>query len=161
MVEVVKDAKKASGFNSLVGLRGPLHLGLLISPVIFASPCTLAKRHYNRCHVLTVVHRLGNSKSELLRRVESIMWQGVISLVHEDKEPHEMLAWLMDTLPWSDIEAASLDEREMGWFDLSAYTSIFFSGIAHFPLLFNSTTFSCVGRISFASFARVAFNCSQ
>jgi hypothetical protein len=161
MVQVVQDAKKASGSNTLVGLRGPLHLGLLISPLIFASPCTLAKRPYNRCHVLTVMHHLGNSKSELLRRVESIMWQGVISLVNGDKEPHEMLAWLMDALPWTDIEGASLDEREMSWFDLSAYTSIFFSGLAHFPILFNSTALSCVGRVSFASFARITFNCSQ
>ena len=161
MVQVVQDAKKASGSNSLVGLRGPLHLGLLISPLIFASPCTLAKRTYNRCHVFTVMHRLGNSKSELLRRVESIMWQGVIFLVNGDKEPHDMLAWLMDALPWTDIQGASLDEREMSWFNLSAYTSIFFSGLAHFPILFNSTTLSCVGRGAFASFARITFNCSQ
>jgi hypothetical protein len=57
------------------------------------------------------------------------MWQGIISLVNKDKEPHDMLAWLMDTLSWTDIKAVSLDEHEMGWFDLSAYTSIFFSGL--------------------------------
>ena len=71
------------------------------------------------------MHHLGNSKSELLRRVESIMWQGVIFLVNGDKEPHGMLTWLMDALPWHDIEVASSDEREMSWFDLSACTSCF------------------------------------
>lgn len=156
MVQVVKDAQKASGSNSLVGLRGPLHLGLLVSPLIFASPYTLAKRSYNRSHVLTVMHRLGNSKSELLRRVESIMWQGVIFLVNGEKEPFEMLTWLMDTLPWSDIEGASLDEHETNWFNLSACASFFSSGLAHFLLLFHSTVFNCVGRVSFASLARVA-----
>ena len=77
--------------------------------------------------------RLGNGKSKLLRCVESIMWQGVISLINGDKEPHEMFTWLMDALPWTDIEGASLDECEMSWFDLSAYNSVFFSGLAHFP----------------------------
>jgi hypothetical protein len=159
MVQVVKDAQKASGSNSIVGLRGPLHLGLLISPVIFASPCTLVKRSYNRRHVLTVMHRLGNDKSELLRRVECIMWQAIIFLVKGEKEPHDMLTWLMETLPWTDIEGASLDEHEKSWFDLSVYTSIFFSGLALFPLLLNSTTFP--GRVSSISFARVAFCCCQ
>ncbi|KAF8969130.1 hypothetical protein BDZ97DRAFT_1754747 [Flammula alnicola] len=119
LVQVVKDARKASGSNSLVGLRGPLHLGLLVSPIIFASPSTLVKYSYNRLHVLTVAHRLGNTKSELLRRVESVMWNGVILLVSGDKDPHEMLAWLVDTLPWKDIEGAALDENERGWFRLS------------------------------------------
>lgn len=130
LVEVVKDARKASGSNSLVGLRGPLHLSLLISPLMLASPSTLAKYSYNCVHVLTVMHRLGNGKSELLQHVESILWHGVISLVNGDKEPHDMLAWLVDTLPWTDIEGASLDECERGWFDLSGYTFNSISGLS-------------------------------
>ena len=59
IVQIVKDAQKALGSNSLLGLHGLLHLGLLISPVIFVSPCTLAKYSYNHYHVLTVMHHLG------------------------------------------------------------------------------------------------------
>jgi len=121
LLQVVKDARKASGSNSVVGLRGPLHLALLISPLILASHSTLAKYSYNRQHVLTSAHRLGNAKSPLLQCVERLMWEGLILLVKGEKDPFEVLKWLVDTLPWKEIENAAGDQTERAWFKLGTF----------------------------------------
>ena len=120
LLQVVKDARKASGSKSLVGLRGPLHLALLISPLMLTSHSTLAKYSYNRQHVLTCAHRLGNAKSPLLKRVERIIWEGLILLVNGEKDPLEVLNWLVVSLPWQEIESAAKNEAERDWFKLGA-----------------------------------------
>ena len=114
----MEDICQASGVDSLVGLRNPLQLSALISPLILLAPQKLIKQSYNRTKVLTASHRLGNLKPPLLQQVERKLWEGLFYLVEGTKELPDILDGFARELPWDQINNGPLVSSDRYWFKL-------------------------------------------
>jgi hypothetical protein len=96
-------------------MRAPLQLSLLISPIYLLLPFQIAKKSFNRQHVINTCASLGNQKPQLLLDVERSVWNTLFSLASGKFEPLQLLLCLSKNLPWELINHAG---NERSWFKL-------------------------------------------
>ncbi|KAF9029859.1 hypothetical protein BJ165DRAFT_1535851 [Panaeolus papilionaceus] len=94
------DIIKAHGFRLL------LHLAVLISPVFLLSLFRIFKYTWERDSLLEYSLRLGNSKLEILLRIEKIIWKAFFSAFKHETTLQDAMHHLVKEIPWDDLARA-------------------------------------------------------
>ncbi|PPR03258.1 hypothetical protein CVT26_008086 [Gymnopilus dilepis] len=103
--------------GSPAGLRAPLQLALLLTPLYLTLQMSLFKKSFNRRVLIETAAKLGPCKPLVLRKVEYLFFHALQRLSKGRVLPGRVLKDLVDSIPWNEVdELAHTSERF--WFDL-------------------------------------------
>jgi hypothetical protein len=80
---ITKLCKTQGNGNPNAGLRFPLQLALLISPLCLLIPVNLDKRSFNRSALMQWSNHLRSRKPDVLQLIERKLWKAILSIVNQ------------------------------------------------------------------------------
>ena len=123
-----EDQEFLQSFNSreagLGGLRNPLHLAAVISPVCLLMTVDLTKKGFHRQTLIEVTIynlwiwvysnteaqmsiALGNNKPEALLEVEKILWWALFAISEGSQLPEAVVEQVLTQIPWEKLTSDS------------------------------------------------------
>lgn len=114
----VEGYKTSASGSSRIGLRTPLQLALMISPLYLLMTFRLSTKSFNRRTVIDLAAKLGPHKPPLVLAVEKLIWDALFKLAEAPPTAYGVLHELANSLPWSEINDVLNGDTER-WFSLT------------------------------------------
>ena len=106
---ILEELRSATALSNIgpAMLRNPFHSASILSSITLLRPKQLIKLSLHRRTLLEVAAKVRPHKSELLLRVEEMIWDAVLSLASGKNTPLAVLRRLEEVIPWDELEEAA------------------------------------------------------